>query len=182
MHRLVVTRRFFSKLFDLLPCFGPQFVEAVAGALTDRQQHWLGGFDILVELLTLSQKGSVLVRSCLGRMIGLEKVYEVVELESGQFQKNFLAFAALASVAAMKGPTLDALWKHQRLNGLPELATVLYNGIRWEGRYQLICRAFELETAILGNNDLLTLDVVWQQLLFVPDYLSRDHFERLKAF
>lgn len=186
-----ITFEYRAHLLDLIPYFGPQFAEAVAAALSERRQHWLGGFDILLAsgIADAEAKGQ-----CAGALMfgeddmlkcqnhRLKKVYEVAESESGQFQKDLLAFAALASAAAMKGPTWSTLWRNQRLHSLPELATILYNDTRWEGRYLLLSRAIELQSAIVGNDDLLALDVVQEQLRSVPDYLSEDYFARLRAY
>ena len=186
-----VTFEYRVYLLDLIPFFGPQYAEAAAGALTERREHWLGGFNILFAggVADAESKGQAAGAIMFGdqdmllcQNHRLKKVYEVAEAESGQFERDLLAFAALASAAAMKGPASELLWNHQRLHSLPELATILYNDTRWEGRFQLVDRAIELEEAIVDNHDLQLLDLVTEQRKTVPDFLLHNYFLRLKAY
>jgi hypothetical protein len=122
-------------LLDLVPYSGPQFAEALAGGLSERREHWLGGSNVLAAagIADGEAKGQAAGAIMFGdadmlkcQNHRLKSAYTEAEENSGQFKADLLAFAALASSAAHKGPTCTALWSHQRLHGLPELVLLFY--------------------------------------------------------
>lgn len=133
-------------LLDLVPYAGPQYAELLGGSMAERRTHWTHDLDIVAASLIADweSKGQAAGKLIFGEddTLGcqnhrLKKVYEVGEESSGQYLRDFNAFAALAAAAAQHGTVDKVLRRFQDLSDLDSLYFVLHNDTRWESRSML---------------------------------------------
>jgi hypothetical protein len=175
-------------MMDMIPYQGQKFAENVAGLLSQRQEHWTKGMDIvaaggMADGESKIQKGGKIMygEDDMGRCQNhaLKGVYDEGERLSPIFAKDLEVMAALATAAHTNGNIIFELEIHQRANGLAELHLLMYNVTRWEGRKSCLERAIEMKESL---QCLLDHAIVLDQRKVVPDFLEEKYFHRLRGY